>query len=81
MGKISYYRYHVQDPVMFDTSIRVTIEHGHNNNRNDDWSTTAYWYQTEPHKPFAALPSMQERLPLEDDDVIWGRAHERKEGQ
>ena len=28
-GKISYYRYHIQDPVMFQKSIRVTIEHGH----------------------------------------------------
>lgn len=72
MGKITYYRYHVQDPIMFEKSIRVTIEHGHNNNRSDDWSTTAYWYQTEPHKPFDPLPPKQSRLPLEDGDVIWG---------
>ena len=51
-GMASYYRFHILDPIMFDKHIRVTFEHGHNNNRSDDWSTTAYWYQTEPHKPF-----------------------------
>ena len=62
-GKITYYRYHIRDPIMFDKSIKVTIEHGHNNQRSDDWSTTAYWYQTEPHMPQADLPAMKERLP------------------
>jgi hypothetical protein len=61
--KISFYRYHIEDPVMFDTSCRVTIEHGHANRRNDDWSSTAYWYQTEPHLPFPPLRPASERLP------------------
>lgn len=65
-GKISVYRYHIQDPIMFDKSIRVTIEHGHNNHRSDDVSSTAYWYQAEPHKPFAPLPKMKDRIPLPD---------------
>ena len=47
---------------MFERSIRVTLEHGHNNHRSDDYSSTAYWYQTEPHKPFR-LPAVAERLP------------------
>ncbi|TVP94180.1 MAG: DUF2961 domain-containing protein [Acholeplasmatales bacterium] len=66
-GKISYYRYHIQDPIMFEKSIRVTIEHGHNNNRSDDWSSTAYWYQSEPHKPFAKLPDVEDRLPVDEE--------------
>jgi hypothetical protein len=61
--KISFYRYHIEDPVMFDTSCRVTIKHGHANRRNDDWSSTAYWYQTEPHLPFPLLRPASERLP------------------
>jgi hypothetical protein len=65
-GKISLYRFHVEDPVCFRKSIRVTIEHGHNNQRSDDYSSTAYWYQTEPHKPFDLLP-VQERLPLSEE--------------
>jgi len=62
-GKISYYRYHISDPIMFEKSIKVTIEHGHSNYRSDDWSSTAYWYQTEPHKAMPPMPPMEERLP------------------
>jgi len=64
-GKITLYRYHIQDPVMFEKSIKVTIEHGHNNHRSDDYSSTAYWYQTEPHKVFDILP-VKKRIPNED---------------
>jgi hypothetical protein len=60
------YRYHIEDPIMFSKSIRVTIEHGHNNHRSDDYSSTAYWYQTEPHLPFAEMPDVKDRLPLPD---------------
>ncbi|OZB95382.1 glycoside hydrolase family 172 protein [Paenibacillus sp. XY044] len=65
-GKISTYRYHILDPIMFDKSIKVTIEHGHNNHRSDDVSSTAYWYQAEPHRPFPDLPKVEQRLPLPD---------------
>ena len=66
-GFITYYRYHIQDPVMFEKSIRVTLEHGHDNRRSDDWSSTAYWYQTEPHRPFRAFPGREERMPIEEE--------------
>jgi len=56
------YRYHLEDPIPFTKSIRVTMEHGHANNRADDWSSVAYWYQTEPHKPFSPLPEPQARM-------------------
>jgi hypothetical protein len=65
-GKITTYRYHILDPILFEKSIRVTIEHGHNNHRSDDISSTAYWYQTEPHRPYAPLPKVAHRLPLPD---------------
>jgi hypothetical protein len=61
-GRISAYRFHILDPVRFQKSIGVTIEHGHANRRCDDYSSTAYWYQIEPHKPFDILP-VEERLP------------------
>src|SRR5690606_21081387 len=64
--QITAYRYHIQDPIMFDKSIKVTTEHGHNNNRSDDYSSTAYWYQTEPHKPSAEILPVKDRLPLPD---------------
>ena len=66
-GKVSYYRFHIEDPVRFRRSIRVTIEHGHANRRSDDWSSTAYWYQAEPHAPFPALPAVADRLPRPDE--------------
>jgi hypothetical protein len=66
-GKVSMYRFHVEDPVRFRSSIRVTIEHGHANRRSDDLSSTAYWYQAEPHAPFPPLPAVAERLPLPDE--------------
>jgi len=64
-GKVTWYRYHILDPVYFRKSIRVTIEHGHANRRSDDYSSTAYWYQEEPHKTLRPLPPVEERLPRE----------------
>jgi len=64
-GKITLYRYHIEDPIVFDQSIRVTIEHGHANKRSDDYASTAYWYQAEPHRRFAPLPPAGKRLPRE----------------
>lgn len=57
------YRYHSESPIVFDESIRVTIEHGHANHRSDNYYTVAYWYQTEPHGPFPKLPPVEERIP------------------
>ena len=57
------YRYHLEDPIPFTKSIKVTIEHGHANDRKDDFSSVAYWYQTEPHVPFPPLPAPADRLP------------------
>jgi Protein of unknown function (DUF2961) len=61
-GQVSLYRFHVEDPITFERSIRVTIEHGHANKRSDDYSSVAYWYQAEPHKPFTILP-VEQRVP------------------
>ena len=35
------YRWHLPDPVRFNTRIKVTMEHGHANHLSDDWSSTA----------------------------------------
>ena len=76
-GKVSFYRYHLADPVMFQKSISVTIEHGHANHRSDDISTTAYWYQTEPHLPFAPLGGLEALLPL-PDTILCDRAERER---
>ncbi len=62
-GKNSLYRFHIEDPIYFERSIRVSIEHGHANNLSNDYSSTAYWYQAEPHKPFPPLLPVEARLP------------------
>lgn len=62
-GKVCVYRYHVLDPIPFSKSLRVTIEHGDSNDRSDDFSSVAYWYQDEPHTRFAAMLPAELRLP------------------
>ncbi len=62
-GFHTMYRFHVQDPIYFKKSLRGGIEHGHANSRADDFSSTAYWYQTEPHKKFDPLPPVEKRMP------------------
>lgn len=62
-GKNSVYRFHIEDPIRFETSIKVTIEHGHANKLGNDYSSTAYWYQVEPHAPFPPMLPAAERLP------------------
>ena len=59
-GKITYYRYHIEDPIYFNKKIIVSIEHGHDNHRKDDWSSTAYWYQKEPHD-YNLFPELLDR--------------------
>lgn len=62
-GRYCLYRWHTESPVTFEKSIRVTIEHGHANHRSDSFYSAAFWYQTEPHAAFPALPSPEERVP------------------
>ncbi len=63
-GEWSMYRFHIEDPVYFRRSIRVTIERGHANNQANDYSSVAYWYQAEPHRLFPTLPAFESRLPI-----------------
>jgi len=63
------YRWHVMDPIRFDHDLKVTIQtlgwwpNGKFQPLTDDVASVAYWYQTEPHKPFPPLPSREERFP------------------
>jgi hypothetical protein len=56
------YRFHLVDPIHFSKRIAVTFEHGHANHLSDDWSSTAYWYQTLPSPGKVILP-VRDRLP------------------
>lgn len=77
MAKTSVYRWHIADPVPFKKSLRLEIEHkgvtfkpdgqiqSGFEERSDDFSSVAFWYQTEPHKAYPVLPQGYARL-LED---------------
>ncbi|HMI36230.1 MAG TPA: glycoside hydrolase family 172 protein [Steroidobacteraceae bacterium] len=62
-GRSTVYRFHLDSPIPFTKSFRATIEHGHANHRSDSFYSVAYWYQTEPHAPFPALPPVADRIP------------------
>ncbi len=63
----SLYRWHVPDPICFDRDLKVTIQalgwgpDGKYLRLSDDIASVAYWYQTEPHAPFPALPPLADR--------------------
>lgn len=63
-GRSSVYRFHLAQPIPFMKSFKATIEHGHANARSDNFYSVAYWYQSEPHAPFAPLPPVEQRLPV-----------------
>lgn len=72
LGRTHCYRYHVDDPIMFTKSLRGSIEASHANALTLDLITVAYWYQTEPHKRFAKLPSRARRQnmpPIDELDI------------
>lgn len=72
-GRVSAYRWHIQDPVHFRKSLRVEIEHKGSmanekgefftgfGERADLFSSVAYWYQKGPAKRFATVPPLAER--------------------
>jgi hypothetical protein len=62
-SRYSMYRFHLDSPIPFAKSLRATIEHGHANDRSDNFYSVAYWYQTEPHAAFPPLPPVEQRLP------------------
>ena len=62
-GSHTMYRFHIEDPIYFQKSLRATIEHGHANDREDDYTSVAFWYQTEPHQRLVPLPPVNQRLP------------------
>lgn len=65
LGRITAYRHHIKDAIPFDKSIKVTLEHGHGNEQIADFSTTAFWYQEEPHKTFEPIKKAGLRIPLQ----------------
>ncbi len=68
-GKNQMYRFYVNNPVRFQESIKVGIEHGHNNNYENDYTSTAFWYQKGEATPHPELPPVEDRLPQWQEGV------------
>jgi hypothetical protein len=84
------YRWHIHDPLVFNTGIRVTFEtfgwmspdenkehRPHSwNEREDDFSSVAFWYQIGPTARFTEVPPAAARkLPSLERILIPGRDH------
>jgi hypothetical protein len=60
--RFGLYRWHIPDPVRFDSDLKVTIQAlgwqsgGRYLPLQDDIASVGFWYQTEPHKPFPKVP-------------------------
>lgn len=80
LGRTHVYRFFVADPIYFDTALKGTIEHGHNNNLTLDIGSVAYWYQSEASQ-LPKAPSKAERAPksmIRDQDMHRWRHEWRK---
>jgi len=62
-GRYCLYRWHGDNPVTFTRYMKHTMEHGHANDRADNFFSVCYWYQSEPYTNFPALPPAAERIP------------------
>jgi len=60
-GTTGAYRFYLTDPLRFKKSIRITLEHGHANDKANDYSTVAFWYQKGVNKKLSALPPISKR--------------------
>ena len=60
LGRTHAYRFHIDDPIYFDESLRFTIEHGHNNGLTLEIATVAYWYLDRPSS-VDPIPTKEER--------------------
>lgn len=78
-ARSSVYRFLVLDPVPFNKSIEVQIDHGVGNERTDRLATVAYWYQDSPAVPSGELAAARDRhweAPTADELAAWDRADE-----
>lgn len=87
-GHTSAYRWHLNDPIVFNTGLKVTMEHfgwiapDENpnykatswNERQDDYSSVAFWYQTGKPTFTARAPHARERkLPSLERVIAYAR--------
>jgi hypothetical protein len=73
------YRFFLQDAIRFQRSLKITIGFGEKEDpqfrkqfgkpgNELEFSSTVYWYQTEPHAPFPPMPPAERRRPRDGKD-------------
>jgi hypothetical protein len=62
-GRYLLYRWHGDNPVTFERYLKHTIEHGHADDRGDNFYSVCYWYQTQPYTDFPPLAPVADRIP------------------
>ena len=84
LGRAHVYRFHLDDPIRFQRSLRGSLEHGHGNTLSLMLGSVAYWYQPTARPAGPPLPPAKERDPLPpiiDQDVhAWRAAWLEKNG-
>lgn len=63
-GRYCCYRWHGDNPVTFQRYLKHTMEHGHGNDRGDNFFSVAYWYQDTVFTDFPAMAAVGERVPV-----------------
>lgn len=70
-GYQTSYVLHIENPILFEKEIKVTIEHGHGNHLANEMSSVAYWYARSPATAIVP-PAVSQRLPvLRDNQGQW----------
>ena len=62
-GRYCCYRWHGDNPVTFNSYMKHMMEHGHANDRGDNFFSVGYWYQDQPYTEFPPLPEVVARIP------------------
>ena len=63
-GRYCCYRWHGDNPVTFERYLKHTMEHGHANDRGDNFFSVGYWYQSTPYTDFPPMPAVETRIPV-----------------
>ncbi len=73
-ARVTAYRWHIQDPIIFHKSLKFTIERrgyimnskgemiSESGSRPDFWSSVSCWYQDAVAEPWCPFPSYKERV-------------------
>jgi hypothetical protein len=62
-GQYYSYRWFIEGPPTFSHSVKAMIATRDHMSVGSEVYSTAYWYQTEPHKKFPTLPKLEDRVP------------------